>query len=142
MGGGGGGGGLFIVLQRSDINLGNKRILMFRNGVSSLPLPHSQVVSMVMLPEWINTVSYIPLLRYSVLAPFLSEYIPDGVGISPTTVHHPSWEVGGATQDATGKKLSSKCMLASLVPSPTPSFSSLVKQGGPGTCTFTHMSMT
>ena len=60
---------------------------------------------MVMQPDWINTVSYIPLLRYSVLAPFLSEYIPDGVGISPTTLQH---QVGGTTQDATDKKPSSK----------------------------------
>lgn len=32
--------------------------------------------------------SYTPLLRYSVLAPLLSEYVPEGVGISPTTVAH------------------------------------------------------
>ena len=38
-------------------------------------------------PEWINTVQYIPLLRYSVLATLLSEYVPDGVGISPSTLH-------------------------------------------------------
>ena len=47
-----------------------------------------KVVSMVKNPEWINTVSYIPLLRYSILSPLLSEYVPDGVGISPTTIHH------------------------------------------------------
>lgn len=50
--------------------------------------PHPQVVSMVRDPQWINTVSYTPLLRYSILAPLLSEYVPEGVGISPTTVHH------------------------------------------------------
>lgn len=33
-----------------------------------------------------NTVGYTPLLRYSVLASLLSEYVPDGVGISPTTL--------------------------------------------------------
>ena len=55
---------------------------------------------MVMEPDWINTVSYTPLLRYSVLAPFLSEYIPDGVGISPTTVQHASW--GGSTAGESG----------------------------------------
>jgi len=44
-------------------------------------------VTLVQQPEWINTVSYIPLLRYSVLASLLSEYVPDGVGISPTTLH-------------------------------------------------------
>ena len=56
----------------------------------SLPLSdiHTQVVSMVMNPEWINTVSYTPLLRHTLLTPLLSEYVPDGVGISPTTVHH------------------------------------------------------
>ena len=43
---------------------------------------------MVQEPDWINTVSYTPLLRYSVLAPLLSEYFPDGVGISPSTVRH------------------------------------------------------
>lgn len=43
---------------------------------------------MVMNPEWINTVSYTPLLRHTLLAPLLSEYVPDGVGISPTTLHH------------------------------------------------------
>ncbi len=32
--------------------------------------------------------SYTPLLRYSILAPLLSEYVPEGVGISPTTVAH------------------------------------------------------
>lgn len=30
------------------------------------------------------------MLRYSILAPLLSEYFPDGVGISPTTVRHVS----------------------------------------------------
>lgn len=44
-------------------------------------------MSLVTQPEWINTVGYIPLLRYSVLASLLSEYVPDGVGISPTTLH-------------------------------------------------------
>jgi hypothetical protein len=43
---------------------------------------------MVMNSEWINTVSYTPLLRHTILTPLLSEYVPDGVGISPTTVHH------------------------------------------------------
>ena len=47
-----------------------------------------QVVDMVLEPDWINTVSYTPLLRFSVLAPLLSEYFPDGVGISPSTVRH------------------------------------------------------
>lgn len=44
-------------------------------------------MSLVQQPEWINTVTYVPLLRYSVLASLLSEYVPDGVGISPTTLH-------------------------------------------------------
>ena len=44
-------------------------------------------MSLVRQPEWINTVGYIPLLRYSVLASLLSEYVPDGVGVSPTTLH-------------------------------------------------------
>lgn len=39
-------------------------------------------------PHWISTMSYTPLLRYSILAPLLSEYVPEGVGISPTTVAH------------------------------------------------------
>lgn len=43
---------------------------------------------MVNNQEWISTVSYTPLLRHTVLAPLLSEYVPDGVGISPTTVQH------------------------------------------------------
>ena len=43
---------------------------------------------MVMNSDWINTVSYTPLLRHTVLTPLLSEYVPDGVGISPATVHH------------------------------------------------------
>ncbi len=45
-----------------------------------------QIVLLVGNPEWINTVGYTPLLRYSVLASLLSEYVPDGVGISPTTI--------------------------------------------------------
>lgn len=70
---------------------------------------------MVMEPDWINTVSYTPLLRYSVLAPFLSEYIPDGVGISPTTVQHASWGgntagESGTTEEAADKKPGSKCV--------------------------------
>ncbi len=36
--------------------------------------------------DWINTVSYAPLLRFSILASLLLEYVPSGVGISPTTV--------------------------------------------------------
>ena len=43
---------------------------------------------MVKTEEWINTVSYTPLLRFSFLAPLLSEYFPDGVGISPATIRH------------------------------------------------------
>lgn len=36
---------------------------------------------------WIHTISYTPLLRYcDELASLLSEYFPEGVGISPTTV--------------------------------------------------------
>ena len=54
---------------------------------------HTQVVSMVMNPEWINTVSYTPLLRHTLLTPLLSEYVPDGVGISPTTVQHMAFTV-------------------------------------------------
>ena len=46
-----------------------------------------QIVSLVQQSEWINTIGYSPLLRYSVLASLLSEYVPDGVGISPTTLH-------------------------------------------------------
>ena len=49
-----------------------------------------QVVRMAKEMEWISTVSYIPMLRYSILSPLLSEYFPDGVGISPTTVKHVS----------------------------------------------------
>ena len=45
---------------------------------------------MVKRDDWINTVSYTPMLRFSQLAPLLSEYFPDGVGISPATVRHPS----------------------------------------------------
>lgn len=38
-------------------------------------------------PLWIHTMSYTPLLRYcDELASLLSEYFPEGVGISPTTV--------------------------------------------------------
>lgn len=44
-------------------------------------------MSLVQQSEWINTLGYSPLLRYSVLASLLSEYVPDGVGISPTTLH-------------------------------------------------------
>lgn len=47
----------------------------------------AQIVSLVQQPKWIDTVGYIPLLRYSVLASLLSEYVPDGVGISPSTLH-------------------------------------------------------
>ena len=45
---------------------------------------------MVKKEEWINTVSYTPMLRFSLLAPLLSEYFPDGVGISPATIRHSS----------------------------------------------------
>ena len=48
----------------------------------------SKVVAMVKMDDWINTVSYTPMLRFSSLAPLLSEYFPDGVGISPATVRH------------------------------------------------------
>lgn len=44
-------------------------------------------MSLVQQPEWLHTVGYTPLLRYSVLSSLLSEYVPDGVGISPTTLH-------------------------------------------------------
>lgn len=44
-------------------------------------------MTLVQQSEWINTIGYSPLLRYSVLASLLSEYVPDGVGISPTTLH-------------------------------------------------------
>ena len=43
---------------------------------------------MVSMPEWISVVSYTPMLRFSQLAPLLTEYFPDGVSISPTTVQH------------------------------------------------------
>ena len=43
---------------------------------------------MVKLDEWVNTVSYTPMLRFSLLAPMLSEYFPDGVGLSPATIRH------------------------------------------------------
>lgn len=43
---------------------------------------------MVRMDEWINSVSYTPMLRFSSLAPLLSEYFPDGVGISPATIRH------------------------------------------------------
>ena len=44
-------------------------------------------MQLVYQPDWINTVCYAPLLRFSILASLLSEYVPSGVGISPTTVH-------------------------------------------------------
>jgi hypothetical protein len=50
----------------------------------------SKVVAMVKKEEWINSVSYTPMLRFSLLAPLLSEYFPDGVGISPATIRHSS----------------------------------------------------
>lgn len=43
-------------------------------------------MSLVQQTEWVNTLGYSPLLRYSVLASLLSEYMPEGVGISPTTL--------------------------------------------------------
>lgn len=43
---------------------------------------------MVKMTDWISSVSYTPMLRFSLLAPLLSEYFPDGVGISPATVRH------------------------------------------------------
>lgn len=49
---------------------------------------------MVTDSEWMSTVSYTPLLRYSILAPLLREYIPDGVGISPTTIQHTANDTG------------------------------------------------
>ena len=46
-----------------------------------------QVAVMARDPLWIYTLSYTPLLRYcDELASLLSEYFPEGVGISPTTV--------------------------------------------------------
>lgn len=54
---------------------------------SDCSIPQDEIVSLVQQPEWINTLGYSPLLRYSVLASLLSEYVPDGVGISPTTLH-------------------------------------------------------
>ena len=53
---------------------------------------------MVKKEEWINSVSYTPMLRFSSLAPLLSEYFPDGVGISPATIRH-----SGTTRKRVGK---------------------------------------
>ncbi len=69
----------------------------------SLLHPH-QVVTIVNDPEWINSVSYTPMLRYSILAPFLSEYFPDGVGISPTTVRHVPRMAGAEGASGEGEK--------------------------------------
>ena len=38
-------------------------------------------------PYWITTLGYSPLLRFSTLAPLVTEYFPEGVGVSPTTVN-------------------------------------------------------
>ncbi|CAI8005571.1 Lysine-specific histone demethylase 1B, partial [Geodia barretti] len=57
---------------------------------SNCSRPEDEVVAMVKKEEWINTVSYTPMLRFSLLAPLLSEYFPDGVGISPATIRHSS----------------------------------------------------
>ena len=47
------------------------------------------------------------MLRYSVLASLLSEYIPDGVGISPTTVYVSKHSVGELQALGDQQKLSS-----------------------------------
>ena len=48
-----------------------------------------QVAVIAKDPLWIHTISYTPLLRYNEgLASLLSEYFPEGVGISPLTVSH------------------------------------------------------
>ena len=38
-------------------------------------------------PYWITSLGYSPLLRFSTLAPLVTEYFPEGVGVSPTTVN-------------------------------------------------------
>lgn len=53
---------------------------------SNCSIPQDTIVSLVQQAEWVNTLGYSPLLRYSVLASLLSEYMPEGVGISPTTL--------------------------------------------------------
>ncbi len=59
---------------------------------------------MVSSPHWIHTMSYTPLLRYSVLAPLLSEYVPEGVGISPTTVAHVKAVMERRKEELNGKE--------------------------------------
>ena len=63
---------------------------------------------MVTDPQWINTVSYTPLLRYTILAPLLSEYVPEGVGISPTTVHHVKVAMAKRQEDINKQEKESK----------------------------------
>ena len=41
-------------------------------------------------PYWITSLGYSPLLRFSTLAPLVTEYFPEGVGVSPTTVNFSS----------------------------------------------------
>lgn len=38
-------------------------------------------------PYWITSLGYSPLLRFSPLAALVTEYFPEGVGVSPTTVN-------------------------------------------------------
>ena len=46
-----------------------------------------QHVTHVSSPYWITSLGYSPLLRFSTLAPLVTEYFPEGVGVSPTTVN-------------------------------------------------------
>ena len=45
-----------------------------------------QHVTHVSSPYWITSLGYSPLLRFTTLAPLVTEYFPEGVGVSPTTV--------------------------------------------------------
>ncbi len=45
-----------------------------------------QLIDIAKDPLWVHSISYIPLLRYNEgLSSLLSEYFPEGVGISPLT---------------------------------------------------------
>lgn len=48
--------------------------------------PEDIHVTHVSSPYWITSLGYSPLLRFTTLAPLVTEYFPEGVGVSPTTV--------------------------------------------------------
>ncbi|XP_077989973.1 lysine-specific histone demethylase 2-like [Glandiceps talaboti] len=54
-------------------------------GVTSCSMPEDKIVQQVLNhPDWLSTLVYLPLVKKSPAAPFLSNYYPDGVGMSPS----------------------------------------------------------